>query len=66
MCCGQGDLINSIEHHVLEAGEAVEVAKVQTRKAIRYKGKARKVKAIFATSNDAYVERRRSDKVSKS
>jgi len=42
----QGDLINSIEHHVLDAGEAVETAKVQTRKAIRYKGKARKKKLI--------------------
>ncbi|XP_046681075.1 syntaxin-like isoform X1 [Homalodisca vitripennis] len=43
----QGDLINSIEHHVLEAGEAVETAKVQTKKAIRYKGKARKKKIIL-------------------
>lgn len=36
-------MIDSIEHHVLDAGEMVETAKVQTRKAIKYQDKARKV-----------------------
>ncbi|KAI5719311.1 hypothetical protein M8J76_008412 [Diaphorina citri] len=43
----QGDIIDSIEHHVMEAGEAVETARVQTKKAIVYQKKARMKKLIF-------------------
>uniref|UniRef100_A0A1B6C5A0 t-SNARE coiled-coil homology domain-containing protein n=2 Tax=Clastoptera arizonana TaxID=38151 RepID=A0A1B6C5A0_9HEMI len=43
----QGDLINSIERHVEEAGEHVETAKVQTKKAIKYKDRAKKKKIIL-------------------
>ncbi|XP_018896672.1 syntaxin [Bemisia tabaci] len=43
----QGDIINSIEHHVLGAAEAVETARVQTKKAIVYKEKARFKKLLL-------------------
>lgn len=42
--------MNNIERHVFEAREAVEIAKADTVKAIRYKGKARKV-----TTDSAYI-----------
>ncbi|XKL63217.1 hypothetical protein PGB90_005581 [Kerria lacca] len=37
----QGDIINSIEHHVLQAGEAMETAKSATKKAMIYQEKAK-------------------------
>ncbi|KAK7574116.1 hypothetical protein V9T40_011307 [Parthenolecanium corni] len=43
----QGDIVNSIEHHVLHAGEAMEQAKVATKKAMIYQEKARMKKLIL-------------------
>lgn len=43
----QGDIINSIEHHVYRAGEAVSAAKVETKKAIIYQEKARWKKLVL-------------------
>lgn len=43
----QGDIVNSIEQHVLRAGEAAENAKVETRKAVIYTSKARVKKIVF-------------------
>lgn len=43
----QGDIVNSIEHHVHQAGEAMEMAKVATKKAMIYQEKARMKKLIF-------------------
>ncbi|XP_025404817.1 syntaxin-like [Sipha flava] len=43
----QGDIVNSIEQHVLRAGEAAENAKVETKKAVIYSSKARMKKIIF-------------------
>lgn len=43
----QGDIINSIEQHVLRAGEAAENAKVETKKAVIYTSKARMVRMII-------------------
>lgn len=45
----QGDIINSIEQHVLRAGEAAENAKVETRKAVIYSSKARMVRIKYHT-----------------
>ncbi|XP_022162379.1 syntaxin-like isoform X1 [Myzus persicae] len=43
----QGDIINSIEQHVLRAGEAAENAKVETKKAVIYTSKARVKKIVL-------------------
>lgn len=43
----QGDIVNSIEHHVNQAGEAMETAKVATKKAMIYQEKARMVIIII-------------------
>ncbi|XP_026812120.1 syntaxin-like [Rhopalosiphum maidis] len=43
----QGDIINSIEQHVLRAGEAAENAKIETKKAVIYTSKARVKKIVF-------------------
>ncbi|VVC41670.1 Target SNARE coiled-coil homology domain,Syntaxin/epimorphin, conserved site,Syntaxin, N- [Cinara cedri] len=42
----QGDIVNSIEQHVLRAGEAAENAKIETKKAVIYSSKARIKKII--------------------
>ncbi|XP_050436903.1 syntaxin-like isoform X2 [Adelges cooleyi] len=42
----QGDIINSIEQHVLRAGDAAETAKIETRKAVIYQSKTRMNKII--------------------
>ncbi|XP_022192266.2 syntaxin-1A [Nilaparvata lugens] len=46
----QGDMINSIERHVIGAKEYVEVAKFETKRALQYKEKARKLKLIIFAS----------------
>ncbi|XP_050533677.1 syntaxin-like isoform X2 [Daktulosphaira vitifoliae] len=43
----QGDIIDSIEQHVLRAGEAAESSKIETRKAVLYQSKSRMKKIIF-------------------
>lgn len=40
-------MINNIERHVVEAGEHVETAKLQTKKAIKYQKKARVVRKKY-------------------
>lgn len=39
----QGEMVDRIENHVLTAGEAVEEALKQTKKAVVYRSKSRKV-----------------------
>uniref|UniRef100_A0A8C4TC03 Syntaxin 2 n=1 Tax=Erpetoichthys calabaricus TaxID=27687 RepID=A0A8C4TC03_ERPCA len=43
----QGEMINSIEHHVLNAAEYVEHAKEETKKAVTYQSKARRKQIVI-------------------
>lgn len=43
LVCFQGDIVNNIEAQVCKAQDHIAVAKTETKKAIRYQSKARKV-----------------------
>ncbi|XP_065215190.1 syntaxin-1A-like [Planococcus citri] len=51
----QGDIINSIEHHVQLAGEAMSEAKIATKKAMIYQEKAKMKKLILLAIAAVFV-----------
>ncbi|KAA0200086.1 hypothetical protein HAZT_HAZT002945 [Hyalella azteca] len=53
----QGELMNRIENHVLEAQDYVLTAKQDTKKAIRYQNKARRSMTHFYMMNHFYMMR---------
>lgn len=45
--CFKGEMINNIEKNVMNAADYVEHAKEETKKAIKYQSKARRVSFVF-------------------
>ena len=43
----KGEMINNIEKNVMNAADYVEHAKEETKKAIKYQSKARRVSLVF-------------------
>lgn len=51
LCVFQGDIVDNIEQNVSKSVDHIMVAEEQTKKAVRYQTKARKVKLL----NDALL-----------
>ena len=47
MCVLQGEMIDRIEYNVEQAVDYVETAKQDTKKAVKYQSKARRVSAVY-------------------
>lgn len=43
----KGEMINNIEKNVMNAADYVEHAKEETKKAVKYQSKARRVSSVF-------------------
>lgn len=52
LCVFQGDIVDNIEQNVSKSVDHIMVAEEQTKKAVRYQTKARKVKLL----NDALLQ----------
>ena len=50
MCVLQGEMIDRIEYNVEQAVDYVETAKQDTKKAVKYQSKARRVSAVYIYS----------------
>lgn len=53
--CFQGEMVNNIERNVMNAADYVEHAKEETKKAIKYQSKARRVSCALRTDDPLYI-----------
>ena len=56
MCVLQGEMIDRIEYNVEQAVDYVETAKQDTKKAVKYQSKARRVSAVYICSFFFYLK----------